>query len=108
MRFEIEAEIPEGYEPTGEYRLGMQGDSWLSVDGSVGRGCAETLRVILREKWQWPAWLKVSHITFDSEYWYSCSGSYVIWLIPGLLDFTPPPGDHKAGDRVFNPNRREP
>jgi hypothetical protein len=26
-----------------------------------------------------------------------------IWK--ALFDFTPPPGDHNPGDRIFNPNR---
>lgn len=33
MRFEIEADIPDGYEPTGEYRLPLAGEFYLTSNG---------------------------------------------------------------------------
>jgi len=54
MKFEIEAEIPEGYEPTGEYRIiGVDEPFLNSATGIVSVG-SETLsmckRIILRKK----------------------------------------------------------
>ena len=52
QRFEIEANIPEGFEPTGEYRFPDVGD-WVFVEGSVYRQQAYTqppgFRIILRK-----------------------------------------------------------
>jgi hypothetical protein len=103
MKFEIEADIPETHEPTGEFRSPERGDSWLAYDGSVGYGMAFGFVVILREKWKWPAWLKADYIEFNGDHWFGRIDSHTLWLESGLFDFTPPPGDHKPGDRIFNP-----
>ena len=109
MKFEIEAEIPEGYEPTGEYRQAKTGEPW--IDG--GRVCSVPTNyavIILREKWQWPAWLKADYVEWNiyTGVWHGRRPGFCMPLQPELCDFTPPPGNHKHGDRIFNPNRREP
>lgn len=54
MKFEIDADIPAGFEPTGEYRYPRSGEWVLTpLDGSADRlvdtqGCGR--RLILREK----------------------------------------------------------
>lgn len=51
MKFEIEADIPDGYEPTGEYRDPGHGEWFLTEGGAIGRGLnAGRARLILREK----------------------------------------------------------
>jgi hypothetical protein len=108
MKFEIKADIPEGYEPTGEYRQAKTGEPW--IDG--GRVCGVPTNyavIILREKWKWPAWLKADYIELAAFEWCARDGNgYIIWLSPELVDFVRPSGDHKIGDRIFNPDRREP
>jgi hypothetical protein len=104
MKFEIEAEIPEGYEPTGEYRQAKTGEPW--IDG--GRVCSVPTNyavIILREKWQWPAWLKADYVEWNGSEWFAITDGHTLWLGSPAIDFTPPPGDHKPGDRIFNPNR---
>jgi hypothetical protein len=108
MRFEIEADIPETHEPTGDYRRPRDGEYWLGVHGQVRSGVAGSCRIILREKWKWPAWLKADYIEFDGASWIGHTGLHMAYIWKALFDFTPPPGNHKPGDRIFNPNRREP
>ena len=51
MRFEIEADIPAGYEPTGEYRLPLAGE-WV-LDETAEQADLDwpsSPRLILREK----------------------------------------------------------
>jgi hypothetical protein len=106
MRFEIEAEIPETHEPTGEYRQAKTGEPWID-----GRGLCDIPTnycvIILREKWKWPAWLKADFAEWSGQKWLAHGENNSMWLTSDLFDFTPPPGNHKIGDRVFNPNRRE-
>jgi hypothetical protein len=107
MKFEIEAEIPATHEPTGEYRHAKGGEPWVD-----GRGLCDIPTnyavIILREKWKWPCWLKADYIEFDGASWIGRTGSHMAYIWKALFDFTPPPGNHKPGDRIYNPNRREP
>ena len=51
MRFEIDVEIPEGFEPTGEYRPPRDGDWFLDEYGGVSHGDNPArFRLILRER----------------------------------------------------------
>jgi hypothetical protein len=61
--FQITAEIPEGYEPTGEFRGVSKGEHYITMLGDVLLSTgddprSELPRVILRPVWQWPEFIK--------------------------------------------------
>lgn len=60
QKFEIEVDIPEGYEATGEWRRPKLGDLYLDVDGRIMRADFDFnshCYHILRKKFVAPAWL---------------------------------------------------
>ena len=71
MKVEIEAEIPKGFEPTGEYRTVESGDLFLAFSGEVGFW-NPTIRsdsrfILLRRTWYWPEWLTCEWLAMDSD-----------------------------------------
>ena len=52
MKFEIDVEIPEGYEPTGEYRRPAKGEWWMPALelGTASSGATMGARIILRKE----------------------------------------------------------
>lgn len=58
----IDVEVPDGYEPTGEYRWPNPNEPFLAYTGNVvTMPIGDTVgrrgnRIILRKKWAFPAW----------------------------------------------------
>ncbi len=51
MKIEIDVEIPEGYEATGEYRPAIEPDHYLSIEGEAVTGISTmSHKLILRKK----------------------------------------------------------
>lgn len=52
MKFEIDVDIPDGYEPTGEYRKPREGEWFLGLDDLARQSRMDWVeaRLILREK----------------------------------------------------------
>ena len=48
-RFEIEAEIPDGFEATGEWRRPRDGEYWVGSSGQRFKGLSGGRRIILRK-----------------------------------------------------------
>lgn len=50
MKVEIEVDIPDGYEATGEFRRADSEECWLSASGKVAAGPTGGRHIILRKK----------------------------------------------------------
>ena len=66
----IEVDVPDGYEPTGEYRCPEGHEAYLTDSGklqyaNVRFECIKC--IILRKQFEWPAWLKAAAIARDQD-----------------------------------------
>ena len=108
QKIEIEVDIPDWCEFV-RYGIPADGDLSISSTGDVIelRAPSAVPRVIVREAWQWPPWLKADYIarakvekwyaykikpTIGSSAWFTHDGE-VCCLSNGMFDFTPPPCD---------------
>ena len=77
----LELEVPEGWELTGEYRASKSEEYFLTPRGTVvkHRFFDEVPKIIVRQDWQWPEWLKAPWIAMDkSGDWYAFNERPVI------------------------------
>jgi hypothetical protein len=106
------------YEPTGEFRCPKRGERFLESDGTVSNAVGDfryANAIILRKKWQWPAWLKAKCIAMDESgliYVYEKiptlgraswrnGGNYFCWY-PEILGPAPPITDWQTP--IINPH----
>lgn len=118
QKIEIELDVPDGWELTGEFRKAEVGEYSITADEPLHKWTIPTSSsyFIVRKKWQWPEWLKAEWIAMDrngrwfgydrkpdrtSQDWYGCGGLYTNLL---LTDFTPPPCDDWKQSLRRNPN----
>ena len=110
QKIEIEVDIPDGYEFV-RYGVPVDRDLLVSSAGDVVEcwGCQSAVprvpRVIVREAWQWPEWLKADYIAMDRDGdWYAHRDMPMryerFWVTEDsmhldirMFDFTPPPCD---------------
>lgn len=133
MKFEIDIDLPEDvlreWEPVA-FRVLRDDDAFVSSEGNVltkyqsALGTTEP-RLILRRRFQWPAWLKCRYLTwmsngvgvawmarpfFDGSDWKSSTGggcfTYGIALHRGYFDIECPGGDWRTRIET-NPNWKE-
>jgi hypothetical protein len=77
----LELEVPEGWELTGEYRFSRDGEHFLTSLGKVVKHRLSDAipRIIVRQDWQWPEWLKAPWIAMDkSGDWFAYDGKPVL------------------------------
>ena len=107
--FQVTADIPEGYEPTGEYRELRSGEFGLFEGTAFPSQCDPLEYPVLRPLWQWPEWIKPGcWIALDrgGNWWLythepqlhggtwssGCGRACPINEdFSGVIDFTPPP-----------------
>lgn len=108
----VKVQIPDGWElACDEMRPPKQGEFYLIARDEVQCRAAGELhlaipRVIVRRKWEWPAWLKAEWLfQTNTQKWLATSVMPVLcdsyWYLAGeyftldmdALDFTPPPCD---------------
>jgi len=126
QKIEIEVEVPEGYELTGEYRVPEVGEQFINSLGHANlpeTGDTVTRRFILRKKFVWPGWLKAVAIAMEpTQNWYASSETPTLgkngWLYNGqcqmlkpseLFDIDLPdvPKEKWRESLILNPNLQE-
>lgn len=79
QKIEIEVELTDGFEVTGEYRAPLRGEWFICTGSFMALQCDDDgyslARVILRKSYVPPAWLKPG-VTLYSNYgrWYATDG----------------------------------
>ena len=119
QKIEIEVDIPDEYEATGEYRLPLRGEHFLASDGHVYRADFNYMSAaypIVQKAWQWPEWLKAPYIAMSpTGWWYAYryipfhvgddwSGDWEYLDDDDILNFTPPACDDWRESLRKNPN----
>jgi hypothetical protein len=132
QKLEIEVEVPEGYEATGEFRLPKKGDYFLNSCGDLNLSTNDwnnsnymnsyaNQRIILRKKYQWPTWLKARYIAMDKDKgWWAYDSRPILYergwkigegrafnLRHNLVDFTPPECSDWTKSLMENPNYQD-
>jgi hypothetical protein len=126
----VEVEIPDGWElADSRMRQAQPGESFLVANGDVrtvhpsnATECRR-LRVMVRQAWNWPAWLKAPWIArtpsgkwcgyeFEPRLANGPGGPNTMWQCYGkhgpiwdaFIDFTPPPCTDWRESKRKNPN----
>lgn len=114
MKTQIEIDIPDGWEFV-RFGVPREGESFITVTGKVSPyyfGCG-LYRIVIRQVWQWPVWLKAEWIAMDKggDCWWAFNAEPQVnedcfggWFSPKdgrilyeknhfdwCTDFTPPP-----------------
>jgi len=104
---EVEVEHPEHLDVV-RYGYPREGEWYIGLDGNVQQATFDhdaTMKPIVREKWQWPEWLRASAVAMDGDgTWWAYShiprcnevdnewigSQFIVRLDAFLMYWTPP------------------